>query len=198
MATRTLSPHAAAAKAIRRDLKAAFPGHTFKVRASAFSNGDAVDIHWIDGPTTDEVEKIVGQYEHGHFDGMIDLYEYDNIRRDIPQVKYVMTERRASRAAFKAIIAQLNQRRGWNLVIHPEWTSVTGESDAPMENGGGYRSHEIWRTFAPLSLYCRACHTGTLPGDTYCAECGHITPQGEQERAEAEEYARWQAARATA
>lgn len=92
-ATRELSSQAAAAKAIRAELKKAFPNTKFSVTSSSFANGDSVHIDWLDGPTTTAVEAITGKYQYGHFDGMIDLYENTNQRSDIPQSKYVQTRR---------------------------------------------------------------------------------------------------------
>jgi len=72
MPAKTISTHAAAAAAIRRDLKAAFPSVTFTVRSSSFSGGDSVDVGWIDGPSSTSINAIIGTYQYGHFDGMID------------------------------------------------------------------------------------------------------------------------------
>jgi len=55
-----------------------------------------VDINWTDGPTDDQVNKITKKYQYGHFDGMIDCYEYSNNREDIPQAKFVMCSRELS------------------------------------------------------------------------------------------------------
>lgn len=87
------SIHAQAAAQIRAYLKER--GIKAKVRASAFAGGDSVRIALLDDVAPDikaEVEQFCGQYEMGHFDGMIDLYEYSNVRDDIPQVKYVFVE----------------------------------------------------------------------------------------------------------
>lgn len=94
--------HAAAAKAIRQDLKKAFPSVTFKVTGKAFSMGDAVDVRWVDGPTSDDVNALIRKYRYGHFDGSIDCYEMSNKRRDIPQVKYVQTDRLTSEEVIAA------------------------------------------------------------------------------------------------
>jgi hypothetical protein len=91
-----MTPHAQTAQAIRQELKVKFPGTKFTVRSSSFSMGDDVSIGWLNGPTTREVEKITNKYQEGSFDGMQDMYEYNNSRDDIPQVKYVMTSREIS------------------------------------------------------------------------------------------------------
>lgn len=62
-----------AAKNLRKQLKAAFPGVTFSVRKRHYGS---VTIGWTDGPTAPEVEKIARPYQGGSFDGMEDLYTH--------------------------------------------------------------------------------------------------------------------------
>ena len=88
-----LSNQAAAAAAIRAELKAAYPHVKFSVTSEGFAGGDAVRIHWVDGVTVDKVEAISGKYQYGHFNGMEDIYEYNNRREDIPQAKYISANR---------------------------------------------------------------------------------------------------------
>jgi hypothetical protein len=104
-----LTEAAKAAKAIKAELKEAFPSIKFSVRSKNFAGGDSVRIDWTNGPPDKAVEKITNKYEYGHFDGMIDLYEYSNVRNDIPQAKYVFAGRTITdevRAAKKAEIAE--------------------------------------------------------------------------------------------
>ena len=82
------------AAAIRKELKAAFPNTRFRVTSDNFAGGNAVRIGWVDGPSNEQVRELTDKYEYGHFDGMIDMYEYSNVRDDIPQVKYVTLQRR--------------------------------------------------------------------------------------------------------
>jgi hypothetical protein len=65
-----------AGKNIRIELGRAFPGVKFAVRSSRFSGGNSLDVSWTDGPTTQQVDDIIGKYAQGHFDGMTDCYEY--------------------------------------------------------------------------------------------------------------------------
>ena len=102
------SSQAQAAAAIRSELKVAFPGITFGVRSDSGSMTDSVHISWIDGPTVKEVEAITGKYQQGHFDGMTDMYEYSNTRKDIPQTKYVMESRTISQARKDEFNAKMN------------------------------------------------------------------------------------------
>lgn len=105
-----MSSHAAAAKAIRIELKKAFPGVQFKVRSESYSGGNAVRIHWIDGITVDQVDAIVSKYEYGHFNSMEDIYEYSNCRNDIPQVKYVTTDRDISEVNKQKVKKEIEEK----------------------------------------------------------------------------------------
>jgi hypothetical protein len=72
-----ISSHARAAANMRSELTREFPGVRFSVRSDSFSGGSSVDVKWTNGPTSAEVNAIISKYQYGHFDGMIDLYEYD-------------------------------------------------------------------------------------------------------------------------
>lgn len=87
------TPAAEAAKMIRRELKEAFPGIKFTVRSKTYSGGDSVNVSWFNGPTQTDVEDVIKKYQQGHFDGMYDMYEMSNSRKDIPQVKFVFADR---------------------------------------------------------------------------------------------------------
>ena len=92
------SGQALAAKNIRIALKREFPGQKFSVKSSSFAGGDAVDVSWTDGPTTDEVTDIRGRHQYGNFNGMEDIYEYNNdVFPDVfGRSKYVQEQRRIS------------------------------------------------------------------------------------------------------
>lgn len=93
---RELTRAAQAAKAIKNELQAAFPGVKFSVTSENYSGGDSVRVHWTDGPKQKDVDDLLSKYEYGHFDGMRDLYEYDNVNKDIPQAKYIFATRHHS------------------------------------------------------------------------------------------------------
>jgi hypothetical protein len=90
---------------IKKELKAAFPGITFSVRYSSFAGGNSVDISWLFGPTTGQVEAISNKYQAGHFNGMEDIYEYREADKLVNEkgelverqtAKYVSTSRQYS------------------------------------------------------------------------------------------------------
>lgn len=170
---REMSNQAAAAKAIRSELKAAFPAVAFRVTSKGYSMGNHVSIGWTDGPSDAQVETIVGKYEMGHFDGMIDLYEYSNRRDDIPQTKYVFTRREVSREAYRAVVDYLNRRYGWALVVDEaaEYNRLASGDQHDPSCRGAWRSTEVNVVFHKTSLVCR-CGAATTFGDNYCGSCG--------------------------
>ena len=173
--TRRTQPteHAQAAKQIRAALKAAYPKIAFRVTSKSYSGGSSVTVHWTDGPTSHAVDAVLQPFEYGSFDGSQDLYEYTNVRDDLPQVRYAHASRSQSPEARQAIIDAINARFGWALRDHPRG-GIDGETDA--FTGNGYRSDEINRAFWNLSLVCPACGSPTLPGDRFCPDCGASLP----------------------
>jgi len=85
----SLSTHAAAAKAIRVELKK----HSIKARVtcSCYSMGNEVSVYVDNLPpwVMKEIKSFADQFEYGHFDPSQDLYVYSSRRDDIPQVKFV-------------------------------------------------------------------------------------------------------------
>jgi len=88
--TKQISDHAAAAKMIRVELKK--NGIKARVKASTASMTSSVDIYLTDclAPwTLKEIEIFCNKFQYGHFDGMVDCYEYSNTNDDLPQVRFV-------------------------------------------------------------------------------------------------------------
>jgi len=123
-----ISDHAAAAKMIRQYMKA--NGFVGRVNAEAYSMGSSVRIYVQDLPPAraKQLEDYAGQFEYGRFDGMQDLYEYNNVRKDIPQVKYVFVNNEMS--------AEMRQKI-WDFVK----VYFNGLEGAPenAEDAGNYR-----------------------------------------------------------
>lgn len=87
-----------AAKNIRTELKKAFKGIKFGIR----SDYSSVDVTWDNGPSADEVDKIIDKYSQGSFNGMEDIYEYNkNTWADIfGGAKYINSHRHISSDKF--------------------------------------------------------------------------------------------------
>ena len=64
------------AKLVRRVLKANFPDVKFFVRSKSYSGGASINIDWLDGPTTKEVDAVISIFKGADFDGSIDLTCY--------------------------------------------------------------------------------------------------------------------------
>ena len=84
------SEQAQAAAAIRKELKA----HGIKARVTSASGSMTssvnVDLSECLAPwTLQAIENFCNRFQLGHFDGMIDCYEYSNTNDDVPQVKFV-------------------------------------------------------------------------------------------------------------
>ncbi len=88
------SAQSASAKLIRQELKKAFPKTKFSVTSSSSSMSNSVDVYWTNGPVWDEVTKITNKYKNGRFCGITDSYEDNNRRNDIPQVDFIIAQRR--------------------------------------------------------------------------------------------------------
>lgn len=105
---------AATAKLVRQALKAAFPGIKFSVRTDSYAGGASIDVRWIDGPTTAQVDAVTGQYRGATFDPSIDLkthvYHQVDGRRVSYGADYIMAQRRYS-LAFAHQVAAAEARR---------------------------------------------------------------------------------------
>lgn len=100
------------AKAMRTELKKEFPNIKFSVTSENFSGGNAVNVHYVDGVSKEKVEAITRKYQYGHFNGMIDSYEYSNTREDIPQVKWVSVVREFSKETSLKLMLELSKKYG--------------------------------------------------------------------------------------
>jgi len=109
--SKQLSTHAAAAAQIRAMLKA--QRIKARVRSRSFSMGDSVDVKILQDvlpATFKRIAEFVGGYQYGHFDGMIDCYEYSNRRDDLPQVKFAHVSVEYSDAIRAEVRAYVEER----------------------------------------------------------------------------------------
>ena len=101
------SQSAQTATAIRAELKKAFPEIKFSVTSENFSMGNAVRIHWTNGVSVEAVEMITDKYQYGSFDGMTDMYENNNVIKDLPQAKYITTSREITDEVYMSALTLL-------------------------------------------------------------------------------------------
>jgi len=114
------------AKAIKTELKNNYPLTKFIVRSKTFAGGDSVSIDWTDGPTDSEVNKLINKYQFGNFDSSTDMYNYDNCKDDIPQVKYVLTSRNMSESIGRKLVDEIkNYYVGCeNISFDKQWEHI--------------------------------------------------------------------------
>lgn len=89
---KTASEHAQVAKEIKKYFKSlSIP---CKTKSSVYAGGSSVTA-WVKNIHPEKLKeytKYCEQYERGSFDPMNDMYVMDNLREDIPQVKFVFLE----------------------------------------------------------------------------------------------------------
>jgi hypothetical protein len=149
-----LRGHVLAAKNIRVELKRAFPGVKFSVRGKSYSGGNSIDVSWVDGPTSKQVDEIIQKYSGGSFDGMTDCYNYsrDPFTAAFGDSKYIFARRDYSPALIGDVIAELalyyapavapsvedfRSGRAWDVSpiinghhVHDNWQSLIHEECA--------------------------------------------------------------------
>ena len=117
------------AKLVRTALKKNFPGVTFSVRSDVYSGGASIDVSWVLGPTTKEVDAIAGQYESADFDGVSTwrLITTTGYCRMVPQSSNMALVPRARWATFQqsTIRCQMEQ---YQFPSVPITCSVNGGS----------------------------------------------------------------------
>jgi hypothetical protein len=96
---------------IRADLKTAFAWVKFSVRISRYSMGSSVSIAWTDGPTTEQVDRVVKGYQGISFDGSDDSTHYRAVKSPTGELvhagSYVTTSRRLTPAAESRVRARM-------------------------------------------------------------------------------------------
>ena len=143
------STQAKASKAIKAELKSTFPTTKFSVTSESFAGGNSVRISWTDGPQEKDVKSITDKYQYGSFNGMEDIYEYNNKNEDLPQAKYVQVSRHISAQNEAKAIDQINEDFGLNIQYIIE-KSVSSEfirivNDDYLDNMGAWTSQFVYR-----------------------------------------------------
>lgn len=105
----SLSTHAAAAKAIRTELKK--NGIAARVTCKSYSGGSSVSVNVADQAPwiMEEIKTFCNKFQMGHFNGMEDIYEYSNCS-DLPQVKFVFVQNNYSEAVEKEARTYIESR----------------------------------------------------------------------------------------
>lgn len=81
---------AQAAALIRKELKANGIKATVRSASGSMTSSVRIQLANMVAPwTLQAIENFCNKFQMGHFDGMVDCYEYSNTNDDLPQVKFV-------------------------------------------------------------------------------------------------------------
>jgi len=135
------------AKLVRAALKAAFPGITFSVRSKSYSGGASIRVHWTDGLTEEQVERVTFPYRGATFDGMIDLKSYVIHEVDGQRIHYgadyIHGDRSYSVPFAQAIADHVADTWGqpWPTITASSYdgSAVINTMGDPITSGNGYR-----------------------------------------------------------
>lgn len=148
-----------AAKNIRIELKRRWPKARFAIKSRRFSMGDAIDVAWTDGPTSEQVNPIINRYSAGTFDGMTDYYDYKaSAWTDaFGDAKYVHGKREYSDSMIAKSIAFLEiEYRAETVPTVEDYRNGNAWNKSPIVNG--HHIEDCWQT-----LIMRDCEKTVTP-----------------------------------
>lgn len=104
--------HNVVGRNIRTELKRNFPGVKFSVKKESY---DCYNITWNDGPTTEQVDAIVGKYKTGTFDAYTDYHgsEDNPFSVQFGGVDYIFTNKEVTdegRKKVREMFPDLNEQ----------------------------------------------------------------------------------------
>lgn len=129
------------AKLIRAALKAAFPATKFSVRISR--SGGATDIGWDNGPTSAQVESVVGEFESQGFDGMQDM-------RYAKEQMYLAEDGTFVRRSYGSGL--ILEHRNLTSEVREHCAAVCNLYDGDEKVSGWRLSEEVYRFLAVTDL----------------------------------------------
>lgn len=135
---------AIAAAALKKEIKAAFPGVKFSCRSSVYSGGDSIRVEMVDQPkeTFEAINALAAKYQEGKFDGMNDIYEYTNIIPGQAQAKYVFVTNEMSPELKQEVYSQVRNYWQGGMELPEEYTKACN-----MQLQGHYVSQMVWQQF---------------------------------------------------
>lgn len=102
---------------IRKDLKSAFPA----VKFSVVKRGNSINVDWVDGPITKDVDALIGWYAGSDFDPMNDLksYHYSVLNGETVSFgsDYIFTRREYSRSACEQVANKINAKYDFKVEV---------------------------------------------------------------------------------
>ncbi len=116
------------AAALKKEVKAAFPGLKFSCTSSVYSMGSSIRLEMNDQPPeiSKAIQSLAAKYQYGHFNGMDDIYEITNSREDLPQAKYVFVTNNASMTKKQEIYEGIRQNWAGGQDLPPTYEEGCG------------------------------------------------------------------------
>lgn len=145
-----------AAKNIRKELKANFPGIKFSVTTSQYSMGNSIRVQYTNGPGTKKVEEITNRYISGWFDGMTDCYNYEGsaFKDRFGSAKYINVDRNFSDDVLEQAIERAFTAREWANKEKPSLSDYKMGNLSRWStewNGGFYdMRQEVYKTLSAI------------------------------------------------
>ena len=131
------SNHAAAAAAIRAELKRRGIAGTVRSRSYSLGSSINVDVADLAPRAAIDLRFFCSDYEYGSFDSSTDCYEYSNRREELPQVKFVFLKNEMSDEVAARI---------WDYCMSHYGLS-SNDRNAYIQNMGCYGDTLIQRIF---------------------------------------------------
>lgn len=142
--SKKVSRQAAAAKMIRQYMKE--NGISGSVRSKGYSMGSSisVDVQDLNPMQYESLNSYGRQFEYGSFNGMEDIYEYNNVNDSIPQVSYVFVNNKMSDELGQKIYDFVKSRYA-GMEGAPE--SFKDSGSFYNKNFGDYANRLVYRLF---------------------------------------------------
>lgn len=117
-----------------------------RVTSENYAGGNSVRVHLTDMPKAivEQIEEQTAKYEYGSFDGMTDCYNYDNVRKDIPQVRFLFVNNEPSDETRERLFKQMKAERGEEIKSNT-LDEFYNEYVAELREWGGTLLHRAFR-----------------------------------------------------
>ena len=118
---RQLSRYARAGQMIRSFMRE--QGIAGSVTGQSYAGGSSINIHVEDTPPAalQALERFARQFEYGSFNDMEDIYEYNNVNDDLPQVSYVFVNNNISNGLPCPYDRSNKCQRYWSSMTKPRY-----------------------------------------------------------------------------
>jgi hypothetical protein len=157
------------AKLIRAALKESFPAVKFSVTSSQYAGGASINIRYVDGPTSGQVQKVIGVFEGSYFDGMQDYKGQNYANLDGEEVKFgadfIFVNRKSSVQALETATQQVCQMYGVDMslvkIVDTQYSGAYIDCPATLTAGGRYLNQMVNLAIADQS-FCETQQSKTV------------------------------------